>query len=300
MTSQTSQRTTTASDGDRQTAFRRHGRGHSYKIDGTKVPGATTIISKGTPSSGLNKWMCETVAGSAIDEWDRLATMPPSERLKYLAKAPDRARDEAGIQGTKVHRLAEPLAHGETVEVPEPLAGYVEQCVDFLDSWHVHPVRSEFHVFSRAWMYGGSPDLLADVDRPEGAPRSTVLDSDDRWRVLIDWKTKRSGPFGTDAFQLAAYRWAEFVLDPDDPAGPEVPWAWVGGTERGGVELPLADECWIVWLRSDSHQVVPMETGRRAFKQFLYIKMVMEAMDDCRDYRLDALTPPRRAAEVTA
>jgi len=314
----TSQRTTAA--GEYPTSFRRHGAGHSYKIDGVKVLGATTIISAGTPSKGLNKWMCDTVAGCAIDEWDALAAMPPSERMKYLAKAPDRARDEAGIRGTKVHKLAEPLSHGDQVEVPEPLTGYVEACVGFLDDWHAHPLFTETHVFSRKWMYGGSPDALFDVDRPDGAPPSVVPGlGEDRWRVLIDWKTKKSGPFGTDAYQLAAYRWAEFRLElgeghfdgcplcegnGDQPhTAHEIPWAWAPSGDPGGNDLtgalPLADECWIVWLRSDSYQVVPMETNRRVHKQFLYIKMVAEAMDDCRDYRMAALTPPRRAA-VTA
>lgn len=283
-----------------ETAMRNHGRGHSYKIDGIKVPGATTILKAGLPSNGLIKWTGESVADCAIDEWDRLAAMPPSERRKYMIKAPDRLRDTAGIQGTKVHKIAEPLAHGEQVEVPEPLAGHVESCVRFLDDWHVEPILTEFPVFSRRWMYAGCPDALVDVTRPEGAPRSQVLDSDDRWRVLIDWKTKKGGPFGTDAFQLAAYRWAEFRKDAADPER-EIPWAWAKGDEHSGETLPLADECWIIWIRNDDYSVIPMETGPRVFKQFLYAKMIMEAWDDARDYRLDALTAPRRAdAEVSA
>jgi hypothetical protein len=266
------------------------------------VTGVTTIIRDGTPAPGLMKWYGETVADCAIDEWDRLAAMPPSERRKYLIKAPDRARDTAGVQGTKVHKLADPLSHGEVVEVPAALRGHVDACRDWLDDWQVEPVLTEFHVFSRMWMYGGSPDLLADVNRPEGAPRSRVLNSDTRWRVLVDYKTKKGGPFGSDAFQLAAYRWAEFRLNEDPGAPPEqreIPWAWVNGNERDATPLPLCDECWVVWVRSDGYSVIPMETSRRVHKQFLYAKMIMEAMVDCRDYRLDALTPPRRA-EVTA
>jgi hypothetical protein len=283
-----------------ETSFRRHGRGHSYKIDGQKVTGVTTIIREGTPAPALMKWYADTVADCVLDEWDRLATMAPSDRRKYLVKAPDRARDTAGVQGTAVHKLAEPLSHGEEVEVPDALKGHVDSCRDWLDDWQVEPLLTEVPVFSRMWMYGGQADALCNVNRPEGAPRSQVLDADDRWRVLIDYKTKKGGPFGSDAFQLAGYRWAEFRLEPVEGGGyREVPWAWKDGNERTAEPIPLCDECWVVWLRSDGYSVIPMATTRRVHKQFLYAKMIMEAMVDCRDYRLDALTPPRRA-EVTA
>jgi hypothetical protein len=278
---------------DRETGMRNHGRGHSYKIDGVKVPGVTTIMSKGLPSTGLVKWAAECAADCAMDEWDKLTAMTPSERRKYLAKAPDRVRDAGGVQGTAVHKLAEAASHGVAVEVPETLTGYTEAAIAFLDDWHAQPVMSEFPVFSRKWMYAGCPDLLADVDRPEGAPPSAVLPEPDRWRVLIDWKTKKSPPFGTDALQLAGYRWAEFTLDGD---GNEVPWAWAEGTESSGRALANVDECWIVWLRPDSYAVHPMETKHRVHKFLLYAKMITDLMDEARDWRLDAVPAPRRAA----
>src|SRR5262245_57560215 len=260
MASQSAARTTPVSPNG-ETSYRRHGRGHSYKIDGIKVPGATTIIRNGTPSGGLMKWYAEQVAGCAIAEWDRLAAMAPSERFKYLADAPNRVKTEAGLLGTQLHALAEKLAHGEQVEVPAGERGHVDACVAFLDEWNAQPIRTECHVFSRRWQYGGSPDGLFDVDRPRGAQPSCIPEpaGTDRWRGLLDWKRKAKGPWGSDAFQLAAYRWAEFRQDV--AGGEEIPWAWAGGNERTGQQIPLCDDAWIVWLRGDSYQVVPMETG---------------------------------------
>ena len=70
-----------------ETKRRNHGRGHSYLLDGEKVPGVTTLISNGFPKSALINWAARTVAARAVDGWDELAELPVSERLRTLEKA---------------------------------------------------------------------------------------------------------------------------------------------------------------------------------------------------------------------
>ncbi|MFF4779432.1 hypothetical protein ACFY05_42115 [Microtetraspora fusca] len=244
-----------------ETKRRNHGRGHSYLLDGEKVPGVTTLISKGFPKTALIDWAARTVAAHAVDRWDELAELPISERLRTLEKAPTAARDSAGLRGTRVHKLAEPLALGEEVDVPEELAGHVEACVRFLDDWDVHPLIVERPVFSRRHRYGGSPDLVARMR--------------DGKTWLLDWKTNAKGPYGDMAFQLAAYRYAEIFLDED-------------GGER---PMPQIDEVGVVWLRADGYDLYPFEAGADVFRQFLYIAQVAQAAEACRDYKGDALIP---------
>ena len=245
------------------TGRKNHGRGHSYYIDGQKVDGVTTLISKGLPKPALVRWAAKTAAELAVDQWDQLGQLDVSERLKILSDAPNAARNAAGVQGTRVHALAEKLAAGDKVAVPDELAGYVEACVKFLDDYEPDIILTETPVFSRRWKYAGTLDLMAWI---EGKT----------W--LLDWKTNRSGPFGDTAFQLAAYRYAEFVLDHE---GNEVPFA-------------PASECGVVWLRQDGYDLFPFHADEEVFREFLYIAQCARAAENSRDYKGDAMMPPVR------
>lgn len=242
-----------------ETKRRQHGRGHSYLLDGHKVSGVTTLIDNGFPKKALVNWAAREVAGHAVDNWDTLAELPVSERLRTLEKAHNKVRDAAALRGTRVHKLAEKLTHGEEVDVPDEIDGHVQACVRFLDDWQVEALIVERPVFSREHSYAGSPDLIARL-------------ADGRtW--LLDWKTNRKGPYGDMAFQLAAYRYAEFYLDDD---GLEQP-------------MPEIDDVGVVWLRSDGYDLFPFEAGPAQFRSFLYIAEVARAAEECRDYKGDPI-----------
>jgi TusA-related sulfurtransferase len=245
------------------TGRKNQGRGHTYFIDGVKVDGVTTILNNGLPKKALVKWAAKQAASCAVDRWDELAQMDISQRLKILIDAPNASRDKAAVRGTRVHALADRLAHGEKVAVPPELTGHVEACVKFLDEWDVEEIWTESPVFSRRWQYAGTLDLIAKL-------------AGKTW--LLDWKTSKSGAFGDTAFQLAAYRYAEFALDGN---GRECP-------------LPEVDECGVVWLRADGYDLYPYHADEGVFRQFLYIAQCARAADECRDYRGDALLPPVR------
>lgn len=241
------------------------GRGHTYYIDGAKVDGVTTLISKGLPKPALVNWAARTAAEYAADHWDELSELPPSGRIEAIRNAHNESRDRAAVQGTRVHAIADRLAHGEEVAVPDELAGFVESAVRFLDEWDVRTLLTETSVISRRWSYGGTLDLVADL-------------SGKRW--LLDFKTNKSGPFGDTAFQLAAYRYADKWLDDD-------------GKELTPFEV---DECGVVWLRQDGYDLHPYHADQGVFRQFLYIAQCARAADDSRDYRGDALLPPVRTS----
>ena len=205
--------------------LRKHsnGRGHWYTLDGRKVPGVTTLIGDGVPKPALVSWAAKSVAEYVADNRDAVNqlwdTMPREQVVAALKGTPYAQRDEAARRGTEVHQLAERLAVGAEVEVPEEIAGHVHAAVAWLDDWQPKVLVAEVPVASRRWWYAGTLDLV--VETPDGT----------RW--IVDWKTGRSGIWGEAALQLAAYAGAEFYL----ADGAERPMADLGITRGLGVHL---------------------------------------------------------------
>lgn len=247
---------------------RNYGRGHSYYLGDRKLDGVTTIISQGLPKPALVNWAANTAAALAVDEWDTLAELPPSERMKRISKAPDASRNAAAVRGTQVHALADKLAQGEEVAVPDELAGHVDACVKFLDEWQPQTLYTERPVYHEKYLYAGTFDLLVGMDDGDGMAT---------W--LLDFKTSKSGAYGDTAFQLAAYANATHYQRPD-----------------GSVHvMPPVDRCAVVWLRADGYDLYPYHVTPAVFREFLYIQQVARAASQSRDYKGDALTPPGRS-----
>lgn len=244
---------------------RNYGRGHAYYLGDRKLDGVTTLIGGGLPKPALVNWAARTAAEKAVNEWDTLAELPVAERLKRIQKAPDESRNSAAAKGTRIHALADPIARGEEVAVPEELAGHVESCVRFLDEWAPEVVYTEAPVYHERYLYAGTLDLIADM-------------AGERW--LLDWKTSASGAYGDTAFQLAAYRFATHLLDVDPGPDGEV------------IPMPEVDRCGVVWLRADGYSLYPYDANERVWKQFLYIQQTAKAAAECRDYKGDELLPP--------
>lgn len=150
------------------TTFRRqYGSGHSYTLDGVpKIKGVTTMMKGlgGPPESYFTKF----TAGHAVDNWDRLAELPPSARLEEIAGATKARFSAAAVRGTAVHKLAERLSKGEEVDVPDHLRGHIESCIGFLDGYQVEPFATEVALFSRRHKYAGSADFFATAVKPGG------------------------------------------------------------------------------------------------------------------------------------
>jgi hypothetical protein len=140
---------------------RNHGRGHSYWLDGTKLPGVTTILDEAIRKRALENWAATTTAKAAVDRWDELAGMPVSERLDTLTRARWEARDAAALAGTQIHDLAWRLVTGEDVDVPPAHLGPVQALARFMDAWGVEPLHRETPVVHPAHGWAGTIDLLA-------------------------------------------------------------------------------------------------------------------------------------------
>ena len=230
------------------------GRNHWYvDADGNKIPGVTTILSKGLPKPALTTWAANTAAAYAVDHWDTLAEETPSKRIALIKGAPWGERDAAALRGTLIHKIAERLGAGEAVEYPDTQAGHVEAATRFLDDWDVQPVLQEFPVAHLRYRYAGTADLIAD------------LGDGNRW--LLDYKTSK-GVYGDTAFQLAAYRYAQIYLD------------------QSGEPQPMiqVDRCGVVHVRADGYDLYPMTADESVHLQFRYIAQTAAAAEAARDY----------------
>lgn len=224
------------------------GTGHSYKIDGKKAEGVTTLIKGGLPKEALQFWSAKMVAEYVADNRDRLRDvydwMDREQLVLMLKQVPWSKRDAAAVRGTDVHAIAEKLLHGEEVDVPEHLAGYVQSAVEFLDEWKVIPVRSETVVASREHSYCGTFDFVGRIF--------------DGRTVMGDYKT--GGIWSEVILQQAAYRYAEVFLDEN---GDEQPMASLG------IEGALA-----VQIRADGYDVYDLPSDEAAFQSFLHVAAV--------------------------
>jgi hypothetical protein len=261
---------------------RNHGSGHSYTLDGVKVPGVTTILQM-VPKTALIDWAGRATAEYALDHWADLTAMPPSKRLAVLNKARYAERDKAARRGTAVHRLAEQLGQGLEVEVPEELTGHVESYLAFLDRLHVGVVAAELVVASREHSYCGTLDLIADLP--------AVTAGDERYkpgRWLLDIKTSRSGVFRESALQLAAYRHADIWRPPGEPDA-ERPMPWLEIDHTG-----------VVHVRADGWDLRPVDTSWPVWEYFRHLAWLYHHDEDTRGWIGDAADPPPALPEAAA
>jgi hypothetical protein len=232
---------------------RNYGRGHGYKLDGHKVPGVTTILNA-LPKPALTKWAAECGADVVLNDWDTLAGMKPSERHDAVLWAHKRVVKSAATRGTRIHSLADKLAHGEEVEVPDDIRGPVEAYARFLDAWQIETFATETPIASTRYRYGGTADLWGKVGRLGVT-------------ALLDVKTGK-GVYAETSLQLAGYRYADLW----QPDGPE-----------SEAALPAVDECYVIHVRPDSVELLPLDVDETLFRGFLYVAEVAKLLDRLKD-----------------
>lgn len=250
-------------------------KGHYYKdANGHRIPGVTTILGDGVPKPALINWAANATAEAAVDRWDELADLSPSERLKTLQGARYEKTDKAKKRGTEVHGYAERLVKGEEVShIPDELRGHVEAYVRFLDEFDVDPILVEATIVSYKYGYAGTLDLVAELTDPTG----------ERRRLLLDVKTNEKGIFGETALQLAAYRYAEFYLDDD-------------GKEQPMVEV---DGCGAILVNSDAAKLIPCTANEDQLKSFRIAAAMRDFVSSSRDL-VGAPVEPHNPKPTTA
>lgn len=218
--------------------------------DGTKkVPGVTSVLGM-LPKPFLKFWAAKMTAEAAVNELGTIVTMTlndPSAAVDHLKKASDRFTRKAADEGTAAHDIFERMAKGETIGRVHPdLELYVSHYRDFLAT-----VKPEFHsmectVWSDTYGYAGSYDAIAVIDGEV---------------VILDNKTTRSGIHSETGLQLAAYRYADYIIDENG--------------ER--MDLPEITGGAVLHIRPETGwKLVPVACGEAQFEMFKHLLAVFE------------------------
>lgn len=251
---------------------------HWYVVDGATASGrgTTTLLGRGLPKPFLKQWAANTAAQVALDEQDVWMPLAQSNRAgayDHLRYAHKRDMETAGAKGTDVHKLAERLMAGEEFEVDEHLVDYVDRFIEWHQEWKPEIVATEVIGANFTRNYYGRFDFLAKVKGWWPPPREQ-----EEALVLWDIKTSRSGPYESDAVQLAAYaNFEQVCFEPDESA------AW---KERNAtmlpctdlVDMPAVDGMAVLHLRPEAATVhkVAEERHRALFALFLHVCKVAE------------------------
>jgi len=212
---------------------------------GEKVPGVTSVVGM-LPKSFLRYWAAKEVATTAVDSLPTVLQMILADQrdaaIDFLKKSPDRNTRKAADTGTAAHDLFERMSRGQELGRYHPdLEPFVRHFDEYL-----RVVKPEYHmmeetVWSDTHKYAGSFDAYATISGE---------------RVWLDNKTTRSGIHEEVGIQLAAYRFAESIIQPD------------GST----VPVPEADGGAVVHVRPDGWKLVPVKCDAEMFDVFLHLR----------------------------
>lgn len=221
---------------------------HVYQWNGgAPLPSVTTIIGVVDKSGPLVGWAKRITAEAAVDHraeiegWVTLSGRDGAiAMLKTVAVA---QRDKAANAGTDVHQLAEAIARGQEVLVPEELAPYIASYRGFLDDFGPEFLAAEEMVADLTHGYAGTLDAIARI-------------AGEVW--MLDIKTSK-GVYPETALQLAAYGHAEFIGRP--------------GTEQK-FRIPEIDRWGVIHVRPEKYELIEMEVTRSTYGAFLAAKAI--------------------------
>lgn len=228
---------------------------HTYRLDGQRVPGVTTILGI-LDKPAIPKWAARVVAEYVADNTDaleHLRAMGRGPMVDALRSLPWQRRDEAADRGTTIHDFAERIVNGEDVEIDDndPLLPVVENAIAFMEDWQIEPVLVEQSVASREHQWAGRLDLGARYVRP---------DTGHRGLGIFDWKSGKA-LYPEYAWQLNAYAHAEFYGEDGD----EHP-------------MPEFDAAFGVQIRADGYDVAPFAFGPHIYDEFLLIRRTYDVV----------------------
>lgn len=226
----------------------RWGTGKEYLIPSTgeALPSVTSVLSGIDDGPILHKWIAKVCVEYAVSDLDQLRTRLAADRdatIRDMKQAADRARDEAGDRGTRIHKAAEQLVLGTNIK-PVLRPDDLPYWYSFLRWYHEHAhmkwLSSETTIINRTFGYAGTLDAVIRLGGVTG---------------IVDIKTGRTVR-PTWALQQAAYAHGETIL------------------LRDGRELPFTPLTtgWVLWVRPEAEGgtlLVNVPVDANAFEAFL-------------------------------
>lgn len=230
------------------------GRYYTDPAGGPALVSVTNVLGTAVAKQALIPWAVKLTVEHVLDNWNLLSSRVFTDRpaLTREIKAVHVAvKDRAANLGDRVHTAAEQHVLGAPIADDPEVAPYTAQLVRWLTMWGVDLDEdieaTEITCFHRRLGYAGTADLLVWLPTGPGGRREL-------W--LIDYKssaTRRAGSvYPENTLQLAALRYCETVLLPDDTDAP----------------MPAIERTGVLNLRAKSHALVPMPADRAAHRAF--------------------------------
>lgn len=240
------------------------------------VPGVTSIVGMLPKQDFLGPWQAGMAADLAIDSFEYLRDMAARDRAgarRYIAGAARRYTEVRSKVGNRAHDVFERIMNGEDVDyVHSDIVNHVEHFRQFLDAVNPELVRAEDVAWSYEHEYAGSFDAILRIwviVLPDGKLKITPDRSGTPIVVMVDYKTSKA-TYPDVALQLAAYRYADVVIDPDGNEEPmpaidsaavlhitDTEWSFKGvRADRAVHDYFLNLRRTFTWVREDSKDVI--------------------------------------------
>jgi hypothetical protein len=212
---------------------------HRYYFNGNgPVPGATSVLEI-LDKPALATWKAQQAVRAVIEHYEQWQSFSPDEIQKLALAEVRKTRDTSASMGTAVHHLADmalrpPGSDPKGWKIDESTQPYLDAYTAFVERYSASSfVSSEKMVWSLNG-YGGTYDLLMMIPSEctcDPAVTKVCKDAEHGKQQLwlIDIKTGK-GLYPEFALQLAAYRWADYIILPNNPQTYDMP-----NVERTGI-----------------------------------------------------------------
>ena len=231
-----------------------NGRYYTDPAGGPDLVSVTNVLDTSVNKSmALVPWGVKLTVEHLFDHWpllgDRVRDDRPALTREVKAVHKD-VREAAADLGDRVHNAAEARLLGAPIADDPEVAPYLAQFDLWLKSWGVTDKdveATEITVLHRRLGYAGTADLMVWLPTGDGG-------EPELW--LIDYKSSATrsakSVYPENTLQLAALRYAETVVLPDDTEQP----------------MPKIQRTGVLNLRARSHALVPMPADRTAHRAF--------------------------------